>query len=84
MTIIGLLILLLVIFVLWKLFIDGWLFKIILFFAGWFGLYIWLRSSVEGAKHVAFTLSNGSAFTWAAVIPTVVCVLCLLCTKVKE
>jgi hypothetical protein len=81
---IGLVALLIVIFILWKLFIDGWLFKIILFIAGWFGLYIWLRTSFEAARHIALTYhSNGSdvSFTWATIIPTVVCIMCLLCTR---
>lgn len=85
--IIMLVLLLLGIFILWKLFVDGWLFKIVLFFAGWFGLYIWLRVYVEGAKTIAFTYhgdASNVAFTWAAVIPTAVCIMALLCTKVRE
>lgn len=78
------LILLMVIYILWKMFIDGWLFKGILFFAGWFGLYVYLAVYVEGAKGVAFTMSNGFTMTWAAVVPTIVCLLCLLCTRVSN
>jgi hypothetical protein len=86
MTLLFGLVLLLAIYVLWKLFVDGWLFKIILFFAGWFGLYIGLRVYVEGAKDVAFTFGkeNPITFSWAAVIPTAICLLCLLCTKVRD
>lgn len=64
-------------------FVDGWLFKIILFFAGWFGLYVALRVYVAGADHIAVTFGtvDPTSFTWAAVIPTIICFLCLLCTK---
>lgn len=74
------------IYIIWKLFIDGWLFKIILFIAGWFGLYVGLRTYVEGATNIAVTFGkeNPVSFTWAAVVPTIVCFLCLLCTKVEE
>lgn len=74
------------IYIIWKLFIDGWLFKIILFIAGWFGLYVGLRTYVEGATNIAVTFGkeNPVSFTWAAVAPTIVCFLCLLCTKVEE
>jgi hypothetical protein len=74
--------LLICIYLLWKMFIDGWLFKIILFFAGWVGLYVLLAVYVDGAKNVAITLSSGFTISWAAIVPTVVCFLCLLCTKV--
>lgn len=76
--------LLICIYLIWKMFIDGWLFKIILFFAGWVGLYVILASSVDGAKNVAITLSNGFTISWAAIVPTGVCLLCLLCTKVPN
>lgn len=82
--IIPLVLLLVVIFILWKLFVDGWLFKGILFFAGWFGIYIWLRFYVEETKSIAFIYhgdSSNTAFTWAAVIPTAICVMALLCSK---
>jgi hypothetical protein len=77
-------VLLLTIYALWKLFVDGWLFKIILFFAGWVGLYVILAVNVEGAKDIAFTMENGFTMSWAAVIPTAICVLTLLCTKVSN
>jgi len=77
-------ILLMAIYIIWKMFIDGWLFKGILFFAGWFGLYVYLAVYVEGAKGVAFTMSNGFTMTWAAVVPTIICFLCLLCTRVSD
>lgn len=78
------LILLLAIYILWKMFIDGWLFKIILFFAGWFGIYVFFRFYVEGGYNTAFTMSNGFSMSWASVVPTTICLLCLLCTKVSN
>lgn len=79
-------ILLLSIYVLWKLFIDGWLFKIILFFAGWFGLYVFIRFYVEGGYQVAVTLGTEDpiSLSWAAVVPTAICFLALLCTRVSN
>ena len=73
-------------YIVWKLFIDGWLFKIILFFGGWFGLYMALRIYVQGATNTALTLGTDPtiALSWAAVIPTAICFLCLLCTKVSN
>ena len=78
------LILLMAIYVLWKMFIDGWLFKGILFFAGWVGLYVLLAVYVEGAKNIAITFSNGFSMSWCSIVPTIICFLCLLCTKVND
>lgn len=84
MEILGGLMLLLFIYLLWKMFVDGWLFKIILFFAGWFGLYVALHVYTDMGKSIAFTLSSGTTISWAAVVPTVICLLCLLCTRVSN
>lgn len=72
------------IYILWKLFIDGWLFKSILFFAGWFGIYALMNIYVDGAKHTAITLGSGTIMSWASVVPTVICALCLLCTRTDD
>lgn len=74
------------IFVMWKLFIDGWLFKIILFFGGWFGIYIFCRVYVEGSSKIAVTLGSETpvSFTWAATTATAICFLTLLFTKVNN
>jgi len=80
-------ILLLSLYVIWKLFVDGWLFKIILFIAGWFGLYLGLQFyCADWSKEVALRIGSQDpvVFTWAAVVPSVICFLCLLCTKVRE
>jgi hypothetical protein len=77
------LILLAIIYFLYKLLIGGWLYKTILFFSGWFGIYIILRVYVEGATNTAITINaNGPMqFSWAAIVPTVICLLCLMTTK---
>jgi len=79
-------ILLLGIYVLYKLFIQGWLFKIALFFGGWFGIYMACRMYIDGAMKTAITVGtdNPVAFSYAAVIPSVICFLALLTTKVKD
>ena len=79
-------ILLAAIYILWKLFIDGWLWKIILFFGGWFGIYMACRIYVDGAMKTAITVGtdNPVAFSYAAVIPTFVCFMALLYSKVRE
>lgn len=73
-------VLLITLFVIWKLFVDGWLFKIILFCAGWFGLYALLQG-VDGAKHTALTLGATTTVSWAALIPTIVCLMALWTTR---
>lgn len=79
--------LLICIYILWKMFVDGWLFKIILFFAGWVGVYVICAACLEGGKSTAVTVGTGGGahhYNVAFVIATAICVLCLLCTKVKN
>lgn len=76
--------LLFAIYIAYKLFIDGWLFKGTLFIAGWFGIYIGMLAYVDGAKNTAMTIGQHTTISWAALVPTIVCVLCLLCTKVYD
>ena len=75
---------LLFIYFLYKMLVDGWLFKIIIFFAGWIGIDVLLRTYVEGSENTAITFAGGSSLSWAEVIPTVICVLALLCTRVND
>lgn len=70
------------IYILYKLFIDGWLFKIPIFFAGWIGMILILKAL--GARGVAFTLENGTQIGVATVISTVICLLALVTTKVSN
>ena len=80
-------ILLLAIYVLYKLFIDGWLFKIILFIFGFFGMYVAIRIYYPAwATDTAVSLGPQAStqFSYAIVIPSIVCFLCLLCTRVNN
>lgn len=74
---------LIVIYILWVLFVKGALWKLILFGAGWFGIYIGLSMYVEGANHNVVTIT-GYDFSWAVVVPTVICLMALLTTKVES
>jgi hypothetical protein len=70
-----------VIVAIYLLFVRGWLFKLMFFFCGWFGMYVALSVWIPDSRHVAFTTSGGIGFTWAFVIPTIMAVLVLLTTK---
>jgi hypothetical protein len=77
--------LLLAVYVLWKLFVDGWLFKVPIFLAGWFGLIVLLRAI--GVSGVAFRLGEngeGAPVGVAFLISTFICLMCLVYTKVQE
>jgi len=65
------------ILVIWLLFVKGFLFKLIIFCFGWLGLYAFLWSQFPDSHVHAFN----SGYSWAGVIPTVICVLALLTTK---
>lgn len=70
-------------YLLWVLLVKGALWKIILFGAGWFGIYALMRIYIEGANHIAVTIT-GYNFSWAEVVPTVICLLAMVTTKVPE
>lgn len=74
---------LLVIYLLYVLFVQGALWKLILFFGGWFGIYAALRIYVDGANDIIITVS-GYGFSWAETVPTAICILALLTTEVKS
>ncbi len=79
--------LLICIYILWKLFVSGWLYKIILFFAGWVGLYVMCAAFMDCGKSTAVTLGTGShahSYNGAFVIATVICLLALLTTRVND
>ena len=79
--------LLVCIFIIWKLFVSGWLYKIILFFAGWVGLYVMCAVFMDCGKSTAVTLGTGAGahpLNVAFVIATVICLLALLTTRVKD
>jgi hypothetical protein len=74
---------LVVIYILWVLFVQGALWKIILFGAGWFGIYVAMRVYVEGATETVVTIS-GTDFSWASVVPTIICIMALATTKAEK
>jgi len=76
-------ILLFIIYCTYKLFATGFLFKAILFVAGWFGLYIAIEAYCDWGSNIAITISD-KQFSWAGVIPTLVCALVLLNVKVND
>lgn len=87
MILFGILMLVAIIWFIWKLLIDGLLFKLILFCAGWVGLYIICRVYMESGKNTAFTVGTGHdahTFSVAWVVATVVFVLALICTRVRD
>lgn len=71
--------LLTIIYIIWTLFVRGLLWKLILFFAGWAGLHAMLQTQPWAQATVGVV--GGVAFSWAAVIPTVICFMALLTTK---
>lgn len=70
-----------IIVVLYLLLVKGWLFKIILFLAGGFGLYVALWTWLPDTHAVAFTTGSGSQHSWAFVISIFVCICALATTK---
>lgn len=75
-------VLLVVICFLWTLFVEGWLWKIILFFFGWLGIAVGLPQFVPESRGDCGWFS--SPVSWAVVIATFVCVMALLTTKSKS
>lgn len=73
-----------IIFVAYKLFVDGWAYYFILFVGGWFGLYIACRLWLPNATKIAIAFNWGEhpiTMTWAILVPSIVCFLGLLCKK---
>jgi hypothetical protein len=71
--------LLTIIYIIWTLLVRGLLWKLILFFAGWEGLYLMLHTQPWATATVVVV--GGLAVSWAALIPTIVCFMALLTTK---
>jgi hypothetical protein len=79
--------LLVCIFILWKLFVSGWFYKIVLFIAGWIGLYVMCAAWLDCGQSTAVTVGTGhhaQSYSWAFIIPTIVCLLALATTRVKD
>jgi hypothetical protein len=72
--------LLVVLYVVWLLFIDGWLWKLILLVAGWIGVRMLLLAYWPGSEQTAFIFQIHHV-SWAAAIASGICVMALLTTK---
>jgi hypothetical protein len=72
-------VLLIALWLIYTLFVEGFLWKSILFFAGWFGIRYLLLAYAPSS--VQTTLVFNHPITWAAVIASGVCFMCLLTTK---
>ena len=70
--------------VLWALFVEGWLWRIILFFSGWFGIFMALNIYVPESRGTAITFDGGGTMSWAAVVASTICIMALLTTRVKS
>ena len=51
-------VLLIALYIVWLLFIDGWLWKLILLVAGWIGVRMLLLTYWPGSEHTAFIFQN--------------------------
>ena len=67
-------------YLIWTLVFSGLLWKLLLFVGGWVGIYSLLRVYLPDSAQVALILA-GHGYSWAAVVPTVICVLALATTR---
>lgn len=72
--------LLTIIFILWQLLVEGWLWKLILGIFGWLGLHWALISYIPSSQNVCLTIFD-STFSWAVVLPSIVLFMSMLYTK---
>ena len=59
----------------------GWLVRAFIFCAFWVLAHWWLLLNVPWTKQVAFTFGTDTTVSWAAVLPSIVCFLCLMFSK---
>jgi hypothetical protein len=67
-------------YIVWVLFIDGWLWKIILLVAGWVGIRMLLLNYWPGSENMVVVVSS-HPISWAAAIASFVCVMALVTTR---
>lgn len=65
------------------LFIEGIFWKLIVLFFGWIGLYSYLERSFPASKATFMTIM-GCHISWSILIPTVIVILAMATTRVKE
>lgn len=73
------LLMLVALYIFYVLLIKGWLWKIILGAAGWYGMY-WYLSSIPAARACPLVFS-GHSYSWAAILPTLVIIFAMATTK---
>ena len=66
-----------VIYLIWVLLFKGFLWKLIIFIAGWIGIYLLLPIYFPNSMQTAITIT-GNSYSWAMVIPTAICLLALV------
>jgi hypothetical protein len=71
--------LLIILYLIYMLFVEGFLWKSILFFAGWFGIRYLLLTYAPASAQTTLVFSH--PITWAALIATGICFMALLTTK---
>ncbi len=71
--------LLIALYIIYMLFIEGFLWKSILFFAGWFGIRYLLLTYAPGTAQTTLIFSH--SVSWAAIVATGICFMALLTTK---
>lgn len=75
--------LLLVIFILWMLLVEGWLWKLALLLFGWIGMYFALHIYIPDSSAICFS-AGGYDYSWKIVIPTFVCFMAAAYSGDKE
>lgn len=73
-------VLLIIIFALYKLLVEGWLWKIILGIFGWIGLYWALLEYFPESKNTCLTFQTWN-ICWAAAIASVVLIMAMFNTE---
>ena len=72
--------LLAVVIAIYFLFVKGWFFKLMLFCFGWLGMFVALWIWFPDSHHIALRTAT-TGYSWAFMIPTIVCFLALATTK---
>jgi hypothetical protein len=74
--------LLFALYLIWLLLVKGIIWKALLFFGGWVGIYCVLMAKFPVTAHTAIIIAD-SNFSWATVVPTVICILALAHTRTQ-
>ena len=71
---------LIIIFIMWKLLVKGWLWKLTLGIFGWLGMYWALNYYIPSSRSECLVLA-GSSMSWSVVLPSIVLFMSMLYTK---